>query len=212
MHVQVRPRTSSAQVAGEYADLLAMITGHAMDDLLAVVGRERQVLERLLYRLLQTAGMLAGAETRFLHWLSLDLERVAEHLREIDLQRSIIAIGVQDHEPGAPPALDTMAMIAEQAPPPYRFLLDDHQQAMRALLREIGTIVAHIRDLIQERLARLAHPVGQGRSNEGEGGGRDDDRAPMDALDREILGAGYAGVLNACDRLRLPELFRFLDC
>lgn len=193
-----------------------MITGHAMDDLLAVVARERQVLERLLYRLLQTAGMLTGAETRFLHWLSLDLERVAEHLREIDLQRSIVAIGVQGNnmEPTELPPLDTMTLIAEHAPPPYRFLLDDHQHAMKDLLGEIGVIVAHIRDLIEERLGSLAsHANGHGRCGKGQDNGwHDDDLVPTDALDREILGAGYAAVLRACDRLQLPELFRFLDC
>lgn len=192
---------------------MTMITGHAMDDLLAVVGRERQVLERLLYRLIQTASLLTGDETRFLHWLALDLERAAEHLREIDLQRSIIAVGVQDLHPGANglPLPDTMTLIASNAPTPYRFLLDDHQEAMRTLVGEIGVNVARIRDLVRERLASIAFhatPPGPRRHEE-------DDRdrpARMDALDREILNAGYGAVLNACDRLQLPELVRFLDC
>lgn len=135
-----------------------MITGRTMDDLLAVVGRERQILERLLYRLLQTSNMITVDETRFLHWLALDLERVADHLREIDLQRSIIAVGLEgEHSTQqSPPPQITMTTIAANAPTPYRFLLDDHQSEMSALVREVGTNVAHIRDLIEERLNKLA--------------------------------------------------------
>jgi len=203
----------SAQVVRECADFISMITGHAMDDLLAVVGRERQVLERLLYRLIQTSSLLNGDETRFLHWLALDLERVAEHLHEIDLQRSIIAVGVQDLNPDAHglPLPDTMTLIASNAPTPYRFLLDDHQEAMRTLVGEIGVNVAHIRDLVRAKLASIAsYATPRGRRPAGDD--HHDGPAHMDALDREILSSGYGAVLNACDRLQLPELVRFLDC
>lgn len=191
---------------------MSMITGHAMDDLLAVVGRERQVLERLLFRVLQAASILSGDETRFLHWMALDLERVTEHLREIDLQRSIVTVGL--HDTGASQNrsshLETMTQIVQLAPTPYQFLLEDHHQAMRSLLEEIGATVAHIRDLVHDRLGTIGSFMPR-RLVERFDIGNTNHIGELDPLDREILSAGYGSVLNACDRLQLPELVRFLD-
>lgn len=204
----------NAQVATQNADFIHMITVRIMDDLLAVVGRERQILERLLYRLLQTSNMITIDETRFLHWLALDLERVADHLREIDLQRSIIAVGLEgEHSTQQSlPSQITMTTISANAPTPYRFLLDDHQSEMSALVGEVGTNVAHIRDLIEERLNTLACVPSKPCLPHLAIHNHHDDLDRMDALDREILNAGYETILLACDRLQLPELVRFLEC
>lgn len=189
-----------------------MLTGHVMDDLLAVLSRERQILERVLYRVLQTASLLVANETRFLHWLALDIERVTEHLREIDLQRSIVTVGLEDLN-----SLDedrdfteTMSGIAATAPTPYQFLLQDHQDAMRSLVREIGVTVANLRDTIHLKLDAIAATTPR-RTSHNLDIGKSDNMGDLDPLDREILTAGFGAVLNACDRLQLPELVRFLE-
>lgn len=204
-------RARLPQVAQQSADFISMLTGHTMDDLLGVLNRERQVMERLLYRLLQTTSLIQSEEIRFLHWMGLDLEQVGDHLREIDFRRTLIAVGSEGNNPEnkCEPEMVTMGMLAASAPTPYRFLLEDHKVAMSALLREIGSKVAHIRDLIEDRVAELEAERDYQGPNAYE---YYDDADRMDGLDREILSAGYETILFACDRLRLPELVRFLEC
>ena len=61
-----------------------------MEDLLGVLGRERQVLENLLFRLLEARSLLATHETRFLHLAAEDVEAAAERVREVELRRALL--------------------------------------------------------------------------------------------------------------------------
>jgi hypothetical protein len=53
----------------------------SVDELLAVLGRERHVLGNLLFRLLEARGLLATGESRFLHLAARDIEAAAETVR-----------------------------------------------------------------------------------------------------------------------------------
>jgi hypothetical protein len=170
---------------------------HAVDDLLAVLGRERHVLGNLLFRLLEARGLLATGESRFLHLAARDIEAAAEAVREVELTRALL-------EPQSEGC--TLRALAEASPAPLDAILHDHRVAIGRLAAEVGAAIEATADLAEEGLARV-----RGRQLVAVGSTvRRRPVAPVDDLDREIMAAGYEAVLTASARLMLPSLVAFL--
>jgi hypothetical protein len=169
-----------------------------VDDLLAVLGRERLVLGNLLFRLLEARGLLATGETRFLHLAARDVEAAAEAVREVELTRALL-------EPLADG--QTLQQLVSSSPPPLNGILHDHHVAIARLAAEVGAAIEATAELAEHGLARV-----RGRELVGVGPGPRPIRpvAPLDDLDREIIAAGYEAVITASARLMLPSLVAFL--
>ncbi|MER3405777.1 MAG: hypothetical protein C4289_11985, partial [Chloroflexota bacterium] len=61
-----------------------------MDELAGVLGRERRLLEVLLYKLVVCRQLLACGEARFLAWAAAEVERAVEKVREAELLRATL--------------------------------------------------------------------------------------------------------------------------
>lgn len=170
----------------------------SVDDLLAVLSRERLALGNLLFRLLEARGLLATGETRFLHLAARDVEAAAEAVREVELTRALLE-----------PLSDgvTLAQLIADAPSPVDGILDDHRKAIGRLAAEVGAAIEATTELAEHGLAQVrglelvaAAPPPRRKPV-----------APVDDLDREIIAAGYESVLTASARLMLPSLVAFLS-
>ena len=202
--------------------------GSEVDELLDVLGRERVLLENLVFRLIEARGLLATGEARFLGWAASDIEAAADSLREVEMRRATIVGAV-----GAT-FLPTLSMLVELTREPYSSLLLDHRLALGRLLGEVGAAIEAAHDLagagLQHVRAIGSHPDGGGPTdprfdppwapwNGVERRGADSPvqrrRArpfdELDELDREIVAAGYEAVLTATERLTLPSLVAFLS-
>jgi hypothetical protein len=195
-----------------------------VNELVSVLNRERQVLETLLFRLLEARGLLATGEARFLGWAAEDLEQASESVREVELRRATVVAEMIEGDDSP-----TLRDLVDATDEPYASLLDDHRIALGRLAVEVGAATEATQELADEGLRRLrnrqaatpgtdldirvpgeekattrreAHLPVQRRSNRTE--------ASMDELDREILAAGFEAVLSASERLVLPSLVAFL--
>lgn len=169
-----------------------------VDDLLAVLGRERHALGNLLFRLLEARGLLATGESRFLHLAARDVEAAAAAVREVELTRALL-------EPLAEGL--TLRQLVLSTPPPLDGILHDHHVAIARLAAEVGAAIEATAELAEHGLARV-----RGRQLVGVGPAPRPIRpvAPLDDLDREIIAAGYEAVITASSRLVLPSLVAFL--
>lgn len=158
-----------------------------MEELLAVLAREREALERLLFRLVETRALLARADGRFLHLAARDVEQAADRVRELELVRAIVDPAAD----GAP-----LRSLAASAVPPVDAILEEHRREFGRLAAEIGATLEATADLAESGRARV----------------RAADLLPgvADDLDREILAAGYDAILEASRRLGLPSLAALL--
>jgi len=154
-----------------------------VDELLAVLARERDALERLLFRLLETRDVLAREDERFLHYAARDVESAADAVRELELFRAIVD---PDGDGSA------LRRLAAAARPPLDSIFDDLRRQLGRLAAEIGAVL--------ETLDELAE---QGRE-------RVESSGDVDDLDRELVAAGYEAILGASERLRLPSLVALL--
>lgn len=178
-----------------------------VDELLGVLGRERQALENLLFRLLEARSLLATRETRFLHLAAEDVEAAMERVREVELRRALL------------PALEgdgTLRDLVRRSASPMSGILADHRAALGRLAGEVGAVTEGIQEHCEEGASRLRrraplavvgshrpwHDPMQPRSM--------DVLDALDELEREILLAGFESLQRSSDRLALPSFVAFL--
>lgn len=201
----------------------------AVEQLVDVLGRERHLLENLVFRLVEARGLLATGEARFLGWAASDIEAASAAVREVELRRATVVDGMGE---GAAP---TMAVLARSVDEPWSAMLIDHHSALGRLVGEVGAALEGTHELAEDGLTRV-----RAASQGGAGGGHDmgahlgarwartpaapgprasgDSLQPrrtrpfadLDDLDQEIIAAGYEAVLTATDRMALPSLIAFL--
>jgi hypothetical protein len=178
-----------------------------VEELLAVLGRERQALEHLLFRLLEARSLLAARETRFLHLAAEDVEAATERVREVELRRALL------------PALDgdgTLRDLTRRSPSPLSGILADHRAALGRLAGEVGAAIESIQEQCDEGVSRLRRRaplavVGAHRPWNDPMQPRPADLLDtLDELEREILLAGFESLQGASARLALPSFIAFL--
>lgn len=107
-----------------------------MEELAALLRRERWLISVLLFRLTESRHMLAARETRFLGWavaeadLAVERVREAELLRAATVQRLAADLGVPEEEM-------TLSALAEHSPDPWRQIFAEHRQAFLELIAEV---------------------------------------------------------------------------
>ena len=169
-----------------------------MERINAILEREEEVLEILLFKLIETRLLLENHELRFLSRATREVERARTRAREIDLMR---ATTVSQHRAGA-----TLRDLANEASEPWPGILRDHHDLLASLVAEIE-VTAH-RNSSEARLgleslqpARVAAGVPDGGSERPSGDPE---------LTRLARGAAFESVLGTASRLRMPDLLDFL--
>jgi flagellar biosynthesis/type III secretory pathway chaperone len=110
----------------------------SLPDLAAVLWRQRELLERLVYRLECEQLLLASGRTRWLALATGEVESLLDELRVIELQRATAA-DAASRELGLP--LDaTLEELAGNAQPPWTGVLLEHRQALITLTGELSAL------------------------------------------------------------------------
>ena len=110
----------------------------SMPDLAAVLWRQRELLEKLVYRLECEQLLLAAGRTRFLAQATAEVEALIEELHVVELQRAVAADDVARElglEPGS-----TLEELAGTAQPPWTEVLLEHRHALLSVTGELSAL------------------------------------------------------------------------
>jgi hypothetical protein len=118
----------------------------ALDELAGLLGRERRLLEVLLFKLVEARHLLAAGEVRFLPWAAGEVERAVERVREADLLRAT-ALTKISADLNIPMEKLSLKELADDSVEPYRTVFSDHRNAFLELVAEIEDVVAANRKL-----------------------------------------------------------------
>ena len=110
----------------------------SLPDLAAVLWRQREQLERLVYRLECEQLLLAAGRSRWLAMATAEVETQLDELGVIELQRAAAADQVC-RELGLPPGA-TLEELAGVAQPPWTGVLLEHRQALLTLMSELSAL------------------------------------------------------------------------
>jgi hypothetical protein len=126
-----------------------------MDELATLLGRERLLMERLLFKLVELRQLLSTGETRFLPWAAEEVDRATARLRESELHRALVvsaiavAVGVDDSQL-------TLRALANTTPEPFGAIFADHRRAFLELTGEVNAALAQCRTLAEDGAAFVA--------------------------------------------------------
>lgn len=135
----------------------------SLPDLAAVLWRQRDLLERLVYRLECEQLLLAAGRTRFLATATAEVETLVSELRVLEMQRAGIA--EQAAQAAGLPRSATLEDLAAAAQPPWTGVLLEHREALLVLTRELAALAETNRALmaaglraVESALAGLGAP------------------------------------------------------
>lgn len=118
----------------------------SMEDLSAVLWRERELLETLLFKLEVEQLVLATGRTRWLPPAAREIEEVLDAIRETELLRSIEADAVAEALGLGPnPSLQD---IADRSDEPWKSIWLDHRQSFTSVATEITSMAENNRELL----------------------------------------------------------------
>ncbi|WP_375492561.1 flagellar export chaperone FlgN [uncultured Jatrophihabitans sp.] len=120
--------------------------GTDLSVLSALLWRERELLETVLYRLVVQQRLLAAGDVRWLAQADQDVYDALEAVREHDVLRAVEVELVARTNQLAPDV--ALREIAAAAPEPWPALLQDHRDALRELTAQIDTTTAENRRLL----------------------------------------------------------------
>ena len=115
-------------------------------ELSAVLWRERQLLELLLFKLEEEQLVLSSGRSRWLGHATREVEQVLEQIRTAELGRSMEADDAA-RDLGLPPGSGLLA-LSTAAPEPWGDLLRSHREAFVALTAQIQGVAHGNRDLL----------------------------------------------------------------
>ncbi len=162
----------------------------SLPDLAAVLWRQRELLERLVYRLECEQLLLAAGRTRFLPLATSEVEMLISELSVLELQRAANADAVA-REVGQP-AGTGLEQLAAAAPPPWTGVLIEHRNTLLTLTSELTVLAETNRHLMSAGLQAVEQALaGLGLSRaEDTGGynahGRRDRSGGLTVVDREL--------------------------
>ena len=116
-----------------------------LDAVSAMLWTEREILEFLLFKLIEEQLVLASGSTRWHNradsevCTAVDRMRTSEVMRAAEMQTVARTLGL--------PVEATLDELASAAPEPWPLLLTDHRIALRALILEVETVAAENRRL-----------------------------------------------------------------
>lgn len=139
-----------------------------MDELAAVLRKERHLLEILLFKLVEARHLLAASEMRFLAWAADEVERAVERVRGAEIERGFIVEKIARELNLSAESL-TLRALAEETPEPYRSVFTDHRTAFLELVAEIETVAQANRKLAGQGMRgiqEVLQMIDAGRSSE----------------------------------------------
>jgi hypothetical protein len=119
-----------------------------LSEFCGVLWREREVVERVLFKLLGQQLVLQAAQTRWLVAANSEIELAVNDLRVMEVMRCAEADRLAERlnlTPGA-----TLADLAAAAPEPWGSILAEHRDALRDLASEIDQAIRENRSLLVE--------------------------------------------------------------
>ena len=129
----------------------------SLPDLAAVLWRQRELLERLVYRLECEQLLLAAGRTRFLALATGEVEELLDRLRVLEVQRSGVADRVAA-EAGLAPGTG-LGQLAAAVQPPWTGVLLEHREALLALTGELAALAETNRGLMAAGLRAVEAAV-----------------------------------------------------
>jgi len=127
----------------------------SVNDLSAVLWRERELLELLTFKLEEEQLLLAAGRSRWISHASREVEQVLDRLRTTGLERSAQSAAVAE-EWGMPSDAPLREVVAAAPSGPWGEILASHLAAMLELTTHIGSL----RDE-NDRFLRIATQVTQ---------------------------------------------------
>jgi hypothetical protein len=118
----------------------------SLPDLAAILWRQRDLLERLVYRLECEQLLLAAGRTRFLPMATAEVETLLADLRVLEMQRCGAADRVAAEVGLAPGA--SLEGLAAAVQPPWTGVLVEHREALLALTQELAALAETNRNLV----------------------------------------------------------------
>jgi len=131
----------------------------SIPDLAAVLWRQRELLERLVYRLECEQLLMAAGRTRFLGFATAEVEALLDELAVVELQRAAFA-DVVARDAG----LDSGASLEEIAAgvqPPWTEVLIEHRQSLLTLTAELSALAETNRHLMAAGLKAVEQAMAQ---------------------------------------------------
>jgi hypothetical protein len=115
-----------------------------MDELAGLLGRERLLVEKLLFKLVELRQLLAMGEARFLPWAAEEVDRATVHLREVELHRALV-VGRLAASSGVEESELSLRALANITPEPYGSIFADHRRALLDLTAELDDALTRCR-------------------------------------------------------------------
>jgi hypothetical protein len=111
-----------------------------------VLGRERVLLDVLVYRLVALRALLVAGEGRYLAWAAEEVADATAAVRAAEVQRAMLVSELAERQGLADDALP-LSVLVETAPAPWHAILDDHRRALAALAGEVDDHASAVRRL-----------------------------------------------------------------
>jgi hypothetical protein len=121
-----------------------------LEALAELLGRERTLLDVLVYRLVELRALLISGDGRFLTWAAEEVEDATAAVRAAELERALLLVDLAEAFRMHVDTL-TLSVLVGLADPPWRALLADHREALQTLSAEVEDHSSAVR-----RLARTA--------------------------------------------------------
>jgi FlgN protein len=118
----------------------------SIPDLAAVLWRQRELLERLVYRMECEQLLMAAGRSRFLGLATAEVEALLDELAVVELQRAAIADAVAVDVGLGPGA--RLEEIAGSVQPPWTEVLVEHRHALLTLTAELSALAETNRHLM----------------------------------------------------------------
>jgi len=125
-----------------------------MDEFIALLNDQRQLLDDLLYRLVAARGVLAAGEIRFVSRATAEIESVINEIYAAEARRAE-AIGQIAARLDVSPKQITLRALAQAAPEPYRSVLEHLHQDFLRLTDEVERNIAMNKSLAAKGAAEL---------------------------------------------------------
>jgi hypothetical protein len=154
----------------------------SLPDLAAILWRQRELLERLAYRLDCEQLLLAAGRTKWLATATSEVEILTDELAVLEMQRAAVADAVS-RELGIRTAA-SLEDLAAAASPPWTAMLLEHRNALIAVTAELSALAEANRQLTAAGLAAVEQTltmIGMSDGAQAEG---------YDARGRSAVGSG----------------------
>jgi hypothetical protein len=193
-----------------------------MDELAAVLRRQRDLLDQLRFRFVETRLLLAAREIRYLRWATAEVDQARQRAQAVDLLRAahVERLGAGQREPM------TLRQLANASQGPWDGILRDHHEGLCALVAEIEVIGHRNAELARSGIRQLAEaspasPLepwlavaihGPSGETPTQTTVLDIEASRTDSSDLTTLAAetAFQEVITIAGRLRMPGLLAFL--